>query len=493
MADNTVNDAHNPEIQGDQPHFEDSISDTRNEGNETTQVHDRRYPRQVRETTPDDANEEQVADAVRILQEQQAIILAHVVGSGYDRTEAEAIRSNEEEVDNSNRLIRDELCYNRRAFAEEHDELVKNFIDEQNCIYKKIITVVNEDKGEFFFLYGFGGGRTTHSKFVIPLNLTEDSICNIKQGTPLANLIIKAKLIIWDEVSVMHRYCFGSLDRTLRDILRFKDESNLERPFGGKIIVLSGDFKQKLLVIPKGTRQDIVNASINSSYLWSQCQLLMLTKNMRLKNNEIGPQMQELKVFSDWILAIGNGMIDNSVDGNEKVEIPNDLLIKDYVDPISAILESTYPDFINRCNDIGYLQQKAILAPTLDMVESINEYMISLNHSPEKSYLSSDTICSSDQTYSSLEHVHTPEFLNTIKCSGVPNHALTLKVGVPVMLLRNIDQSTGLCNGTRLIITKLGNQVIEAKVLSGHMVGEKVFIPRMTLTPSDAKIPVKFQ
>ncbi|OIT20195.1 hypothetical protein A4A49_39560 [Nicotiana attenuata] len=61
------------------------------------------------------------------------------------------------------------------------------------------------------------------------------------------------------------------------------------------------------------------------------------------------------------------------------------------------------------------------------MVESINEYMISLNHSPEKSYLSSDTICSSNQTYSALEHVHTPEFLNTIKYSGVPNHALTLK------------------------------------------------------------------
>ncbi|OIT02779.1 hypothetical protein A4A49_16216 [Nicotiana attenuata] len=125
---------------------------------------------------------------------------------------------------------------------------------------------------------------------------------------------------------------------------------------------------------------------------------------MRLQSNEIGPQMQELKVFSDWILAIGDGMIDSSVDGNEKVEIPDDLQIKDSVDPISAIVKSTYPDFINCCNDIRYLQQRAILAPTLDMVESINEYMISLNHSPEKSYLSSDTICSSDQTYLALEH-----------------------------------------------------------------------------------------
>uniref|UniRef100_A0A1S4BHJ9 ATP-dependent DNA helicase n=1 Tax=Nicotiana tabacum TaxID=4097 RepID=A0A1S4BHJ9_TOBAC len=303
---------------------------------------------------------------------------------------------------------------------------------------------------------------------VIPLNLTEDSTCNIKQGTPLANLIVMAKLIIWDEAPMMHKYCFEALDKTLRDILRFKDASSLERPFGGKIVVLDGDFRQILPVIPKGTRQDIVNASLNSSYLWPYCQLLTLRKNMRLQSNEIGSHVDELRDFSDWILAIGDGMIGSSVDGNEKVQIPDDLLIKQSFD-------------------------RAILAPTLDMVESINEYMISLNHSYEKSYLSSDTICSSDQTYSALEHVHTPEFLNTIKCSGVPNHTVTLKVGVPVMLLRNIDQSTRLCNGTRLIITRLGNQVIEAKVLSGHMAGQKVFIPRMTLTPSDARIPFKFQ
>ncbi|XP_075096389.1 uncharacterized protein LOC107763668 [Nicotiana tabacum] len=328
---------------------------------------------------------------------------------------------NTEEVDDSNRLIRDELHYNKRTLAEEHQQLVKNLTDEQKSVYEKIIRDVNEDKGGFFFLYGFGGtgGRTAHSRFMIPLNVTEDSTCNIKQSTPLANLIIKAKLIIWDEAPMMHRYCFEALDKTLRDILRFKDASNLHRLFGGKTVVLGGDFRQILPVIPKGTHLD------------------------------------ELKVFLDWILAIDDGIVGTSVE--------------------------------------GYLQQRVILTPTLDMVESINEYMISLNQSYERSYLSSDTICSSDNTYSALEHVHTPEFLNTIKCSGVPNHALTLKVGIPVMLLRNIDQSAGLCNGTRLIITKLGNQVIEAKVLAGQMAGQKVFIPRMTLTPSDARIPFKFQ
>ncbi|KAH0691484.1 hypothetical protein KY289_018842 [Solanum tuberosum] len=304
------------------------------------------------------------------------------------------------------------------------------------------------------------GGRTAHSRFVIPLNITEDST---------------------------------SLDKTLRDIIGYKDATKSELLFGGKTIVLGGDFRRILPVIPKGSRQDIVNATLNFSYLWPHCELLTLTKNMRLQNSDADTDLQELQEFSDWILAVGDGSIGNSFDGIDKVLIPKDLLITEYTDPIAAIVESMYPDFSTNCNDVGYLQQRAIFAPTLDMVESINQYMISLNHNPEKSYLSSDKICKSDHTYSALEHVHTLDFLNTIKCSGVPNHSITLKVGVLVMLLRNIDQAAGLCNGTRLIVTKLGNQVIEAKVLSGQMVGQKVFIPRMTLTPSDARIPFKFQ
>nr|XP_009798543.1 PREDICTED: ATP-dependent DNA helicase PIF1-like [Nicotiana sylvestris] len=364
---------------------------------------------------------------------------------------------NEGEGDHSNRLIHDELRYNRRSMLEEHQQLLRNLTAEQKSVYEKIMAAVDEAKDGLLFLYGYGGiGKTFIWK-----TLSSDSTCNIKQGSPLAKLIVKAKLIIWDEAPMMHRYCFEALDQTLRDILIFKDTSSLDRPFGGKTVVLGSDFRQILPVITKG--------------------------------NQLGPHLDELKEFSDWILAIGDGRIGSSVDGIEKVRIPDDLLIHNCDDTISAIVESTYPDFFKHSNDIDYLQQRAILAPTLDMVESINDYIVSLNHNPEKTYLSSDTICMSDHAFTALDHVHTPEFLNNIKCSGVPNHSMTLKVGVHLMLLRNIDQSSGLCNGTRLIITRLGNRVIEAKDLSGNMAGEKVFIPRMTLTPSDARIPFKFQ
>jgi len=85
------------------------------------------------------------------------------------------------------------------------------------------------------------------------------------------------------------------------------------------------------------------------------------------------------------------------------------------------------------------------------------------------------------------------EFLNEIKCLGISNHKLKLKTGVPIMFLRNIDQAKGLCNGTRLQVNHLGKNVISATVITGKNVGDKIFIPRMDLVPSDSGLPFKFQ
>jgi len=59
------------------------------------------------------------------------------------------------------------------------------------------------------------------------------------------------------------------------------------------------------------------------------------------------------------------------------------------------------------------------------------------------------------------------------------------------MLLRNLDQAEGLCNGTRLIVTRLANHVIEAKIITGKNIGNKVYIPRMSLSPLHSPWPFK--
>ncbi|XP_025669993.1 uncharacterized protein [Arachis hypogaea] len=428
-----------------------------------------------------------------------------------------------------NRLICDELCYDRRRLSYEHNIQLSQLTDEQKGVYKQVMDAVNKKEGGVFFLYGYGGtgktffwktlasglrskgqivltvassgiaslllpgGRTTHARFAIPLNLDEFSTCNIKQGSPLADLLIKTKLIIWDEAPMVNRYCIEALDRTMRDILRFNNSRSEEQLFGGKTIVFGGDFRQILPVIPKGTRQEIVNATINSSYIWNRCKLMTLTKNMRLQGANGDQSCRELKEFADWILSIGDGRCGRSMDGADNVEIPDDILIKEWDDPIVAICREIYPEMMSGMNCDMQVEDRAILAPTLELVDEINRYMMSLNPIEAQTYFSSDKACPTENNNDILAFVHTPELLNTIRCSGVPNHDLTLKVGTPVMLLRNIDHSIGLCNGTRMVLTKLGKHILEAKSILGKNASQKVFIPRMTLSPSDHRIPFKFQ
>nr|GEW57413.1 hypothetical protein [Tanacetum cinerariifolium] len=81
--------------------------------------------------------------------------------------------------------------------------------------------------------------------------------------------------------------------------------------------------------------------------------------------------------------------------------------------------------------------------------------------------------------------------VNGLKLSGTPNHKLALKVGALFMLLRYIDHTAGLCNGTRLRILKLGEHVIEAQITTGTYVGHTTIIPRLKLSPSDKRLPLK--
>ncbi|XP_076898499.1 uncharacterized protein LOC143552082 [Bidens hawaiensis] len=131
--------------------------------------------------------------------------------------------------------------------------------------------------------------------------------------------------------------------------------------------------------------------------------------------------------------------------------MPEDLLIKDSTDPISDLIEFVYPSILDNFKRPNFFHERAILAPKNDVVHEINERLLSLFPGDEKEYLSSDSISLTEMINENLdESLCSPDILNGIKASGLPNHRLVLKVGVPVMLLRNINQKSGLCNGTRL-------------------------------------------
>ncbi|XP_023743140.1 uncharacterized protein LOC111891310 [Lactuca sativa] len=254
-------------------------------------------------------------------------------------------------------------------------------------------------------------------------------------------------------------HCFEAVYRTLRDIILPK---NHDKPFGGKTIVFGGDFRQILPVIERGNRLDIVQASSHSSRLWRECTFLRLTVNMRLQFGCPNNDFKETKSFADWILKIGEGTIGGPNDGEVEVEFLEDVIVPSMGDHIHSIVSCIYSSFHNHLDDLSYFQDKAILVPTNEEVDAINDYMLELMKDEGKTYLSSDSLCETKTGDSFEKLVYSPYVLNAFKASGIPNHKLILKKGVPVMLLRNIDQTRGLCNGTRLQIVRLGRHMTEA-------------------------------
>lgn len=338
------------------------------------------------------------------------------------------------------------------------------------------------------------GGRTAHSRFAIPLELLDSSTCSIKQNTHLAQLLEKVSLIIWDEAPMMQKYAFEALDKTLKDILGFKDHRNRQRIFGGLPVLLGGDFRQILPVIPKGRRQEVVDSCINRSLLWKHCRVFNLTRSMRVNEQTTSTETNmSRRDFNKWILAIGDGLLPaKAKEGDDEpswIEIPEKFIIDDPTRPIQAMVEAVFPNFSTRQLDENYLRERAILTPKNDDADEINEYMFTQLERPAKTYKSSDEVCKASTDVLEQEALYPIEFLNSLTFPGMPPHLLTLKEGLPVMLLRNVNPAQGLCNGTRLIITDLGKFVIKARIITGSNIGNTALIPRITMSSTKSKWP----
>jgi len=283
-------------------------------------------------------------------------------------------------VHGGNRLVQEELVYDQHSLTTDANNAEDRLNGDQRNAYETILNAVINKEGKLFFVYGSGGtgktfvwttllsrlrgqgkivlavassgiayfllpgGRTTHSRFKIPIDLHDESTCNITQQMKVAELVRKTNLIIWDEALMMHRRAFEAIDRTLRDLMQLDDTPAIEKIFGGKIVVLSGDFRQILPMVPKGGRKDIVSASLPRLHLWQHVTILRLHVNMRV----MATNSEEQREFAKWVLDVGDDNLP-AIAGEEGVDpdwikIPSHMRLPTKDCSLRGLIRTIYPD-----------------------------------------------------------------------------------------------------------------------------------------------------
>ncbi|KAK8935509.1 hypothetical protein KSP39_PZI013684 [Platanthera zijinensis] len=303
------------------------------------------------------------------------------------------------------------------------------------------------------------GGTTAHLRFKIPIHVEAGSFCKFGKLSEMHKLIQHCSAILWDEAPMSHKHVFEAVDRSFQDVL------NSAQPFGGKVVIMGGDFRQVPPVVVNGTKFQIINASIIGSPLWSTVQLLSLTENMRA----VGDQQ-----FSKFLLRLGNG--EEYIYDDDMIQIPTSMIIPwEGEHSVNVLINSVFSDIKSAATNCEYWEERALLTPLNDDVSLLNEKCLKLLSGDEITYYSFDSV---DDDGCNL---YPQEFLNSISACTLPPHKLSLKKGTPVMLLRNLNPRIGLCNGSRLLCRHFSRNIIEAEILTGQHKGKSVFLPRIPL------------
>lgn len=188
---------------------------------------------------------------------------------------------------------------------------------------------------------------------------------------------------------------------------------------------------------------------------------------------------EETANFAEWLLEIGEGR--NTLDlSRTRVRLPPELCLpRDST--IQALIAHVYPglDSIDPEDEDGmsvFFMSRAVLATTNVVVDDLNSMVLDVLPGAQKQYLATDYKVKEDGTSWPLDP--TSAIYNS---KSLPTHEIVLKLGCPIMLLRNLNIGTGLCNGTRLVVTRLEDHVIGARIMTGPKAGDHVTIPRISL------------
>lgn len=146
-------------------------------------------------------------------------------------------------------------------------------------------------------------------------------------------------------------------------------------PFGGKVVVLAGDFRQVLPVVPRASRPAVVAATLPHSHLWPLITKLRLTTNMRVQQlTQQGQDATAQLAFAQQLLTVGEGTT------GDQFSIPASMRAQS-CDPLHLIttifgdLRSFTPAAASAHNT-QMLISRALLTPCNDTVDGLNELVL---------------------------------------------------------------------------------------------------------------------
>ena len=330
------------------------------------------------------------------------------------------------------------------------------------------------------------GGHTAHSTFAIPVQmLCHNSCCQIEKHSPQAEMLHAVKLIIWDEAVTQHRLCLRttqlfplhSFISSFRHAIEavdclLQDIRSTTRAFGGITVVFGGDFQQTLPVVAHGSCQDIVQATLQCSHIWDAVHILHLRQNMRVFTNDHDSS------FAEWLLHLGH---DRQELSPGSIDLPLFICCKTEDD----LIKSVYGSFSHQSTvpPPDFFTKHTILAARNADVHNLNSTILDSIPGDVQTFTSADSYSIDSPTPHENNNIPL-EFLHTLNASGLPVTHLSLKLGCPIILLRNINTNRGLCNGTRATVVNMSNRLLEVRLLTRDHAGENALIPRITLSPS---------
>jgi hypothetical protein len=219
---------------------------------------------------------------------------------------------------------------------------------------------------------------------------------------------------------------------------------------------------------------------------------------MRLQQPGLTPQQaEEIAIFSEWLLQVGNGTVgrpdEADPENSASVQVPHRYCIPDSDTAVLELIDFIYDDRTLQAPDAASLQGKAIVCPRNETANGINYTILERLQGDAYTFISVDKAIPKSNDGGATELLYPQEYLNTLSFLGMPPHELTLKIGAPIMLLRNLNLGSGLCKGIRMIVTQVYTRLIQAKIVTGTRMGEKVYLPRIVLINKEEQLPFVFK